>query len=179
MGWKGAEKDSNNGGGSRSWPAEQERALRACWAAACYRIDEVAAMVTAADPAQPRQPEACRTKATKLGLGPLPRLPSRKRGTASDVGFRGRVEKDPVPPPEAYLPRIVAAPQPIRRLEQAPPVRYRECQWVEGDPRGGDWHYCGAPRADGTRFPFCAAHLARAVVPPSSRTMNPDTAEAA
>ena len=47
-------------------------------------------------------------------------------------------------------------------LADEPPVRHRTCQWIDGDPLAGPWHYCGAPTASGS---YCAEHYLRSYAP--------------
>ena len=38
----------------------------------------------------------------------------------------------------------------------------RTCQWIEGDPRSGNWTMCGKPSIEG--YSYCAEHARRAYV---------------
>lgn len=154
------------------WSAEEVRALTEAWKAGAYRIDEVAKLVKA-ESGILRDPEACRSKAKQLGLGPLPPLPKRGQNQgysgANYVPRRMRTHKPkPVPAPKADgSPPVVAVPLgAYRRLYPPSPVRHMTCQWLEGDR--GEWQRCHAPRLPGSRLSYCAEHHARVALPPAA-----------
>jgi hypothetical protein len=42
----------------------------------------------------------------------------------------------------------------------------RSCQWIADEPSADDSCKCGDPVVGEPRYPFCPAHLARAILPP-------------
>jgi GcrA cell cycle regulator len=46
-------------------------------------------------------------------------------------------------------------------------IRQSECRWPLGDPKGGDFAYCGLTPAEGRSY--CAGHCRMAYRPPESR----------
>lgn len=98
---------------------------------------------------------------------PAPRVPFRAAAVPMIASAK--------PPQAAALPGAgdgaeagnvaASAPTGLRRLlagSMAPRATHRTCQWPLND--GYPWRFCGEPRWDGTRMPYCQAHarIARA-----------------
>lgn len=65
------------------------------------------------------------------------------------------------------LAALGAAPVPAAAPTPPPPARIgpvRPCAWPIGEPGKPGFRFCGEPKAPGARLPYCAEHMAVAVV---------------
>ena len=95
--------------------------------------------------------------AAPAGMAPLRPAPPhggpKRQGAASlPPVLREKAEVRPVAAPIAEAP-----PAPPRRA--VPPAPVRTCQFIQGQPRGAESAFCGAPAQ--ARSPYCPEHHAR------------------
>jgi GcrA cell cycle regulator len=94
-------------------------------------------------------------------------------GAAGDAAPPAAIRVDARP--AAPLARAVEA-DPARQhpfhaaYPAAPDYSIRDCQWLHGDPKAADFHFCGGATVPGA--PYCAPHLRRAVKPAGTRESN-------
>lgn len=142
-----------------SWTPEREQKLRELWNAglSASRIASELGETTR---------NAVIGKAHRLGLSG--RATRKGSGGKSSGGIRlvSRVSA-PRRPRAQIRPKYV---EPVERSENAVSLEEltdRHCKWPIGDPRSGEFHFCGSERTEG--MPYCTYHCAVAYQVPSRR----------
>lgn len=160
--------------GGEDWSGAELDLLRSMWAAGST-AGAISVALSKIGPGRSRSAVIGKTRRLDLERRPSPingvvTKPARPRAPPKPKPVIASAS----PPHVAVLPGAdagagvalpIAAPAPsISRRAQAammaPRAPHRTCQWPMND--GPPWRFCGCPRWDGTRQPYCEEHAIRA-----------------
>ncbi len=91
-------------------------------------------------------------KANRLGLPAAKKESCRKPKVTRKVGDPKPVASVPRPVPE--VPEII--PEPVAKRLSVFELTTQTCKWPIGDPRGGEFYFCGCPT--GLKRVYCSHH---------------------
>ena len=80
----------------------------------------------------------------------------------SEASARGPIVRLKEPPKEAPpVPSVVDQQIPVEQRRTLAQLDNACCHWPVGDPQSPDFLFCGAPKANDEKVPYCRAHLLR------------------